>query len=78
MGYEIKEFPRVLARPPAEPGDFTYGEIRNRIITQGDDDNGTVRYALRRKFVAGLTFEQKSDHIDIDNLINQKFAEISN
>ena len=37
-----------------------------------------VRYASRRKFVAGLTFELKSSHIDIDDLINQKFVEISN
>lgn len=78
MGYEVKEFPRVLARPPVDPSDFTYGEIRNRIIAQGDDDNGTVRYAIRRKFVASLTFELKSNHIDIDNMINQKFIEISN
>lgn len=28
MGYVIKEFPRVLARPPVDPSDFTYGEIR--------------------------------------------------
>lgn len=78
MGFEIKEFPRVLARPPADPSDFTYGDIRNRIIAQGDDDNGTVRYAARRIFVANLTFKRKSNHIDIDNLINQKFIEISN
>ncbi|WP_303871403.1 hypothetical protein [Acetobacterium wieringae] len=78
MGYEIKEFPRLLARPPIDPSNFTYGEIRNRIITQGEDDNGTVRYAVRRKLVAGLTFEQNSSHIDIDHLINQKFVEISN
>ena len=68
----------MLARPPVDPGDFTYGEIRSRIIAQGDDDNGIVRYASRRKFVAGLTFELKSSHIDIDDLINQKFVEISN
>ena len=68
----------MLARPPVDPSDFTYGEIRNKIIAQGDDDNGTVRYAIRRKFVADLTFELKSNHIDIDNLINQKFIEISN
>ena len=43
MGYEIKEFPRVLARPPKDPSEFTYGEIRNRIISQGGSDNGTVR-----------------------------------
>jgi hypothetical protein len=78
IGYEIKEFPRLLARPPIDPIDFTYGEIRNRIIAQGDDDNGTVRYAVRRNFVASLTFEQRSCHIGIDDSINRKFIEISN
>lgn len=78
IGYEIKEFPRVLARPPVNPSDFTYEEIRNRLIAQGDDDNGTVRFAVRRKFIASFTFKRKSDYIDIDNLINQKFIEISN
>ena len=57
MGYEIKEFPRILARPPVDPNDFTYGDIRNKIIAEGGDYNGTVRYATRRTFVAGLTFE---------------------
>ena len=60
------------------PSDFTYGEIRNRIIAEGDDDNGTVRYAVRRTFVARLTFELKSTYVDIDDSINQKFIEISN
>lgn len=78
MGYEIKEFPRVLARPPVDPSDFTYGEIRNRIIAQGDHDNGTVRYATRRVFVANLTFELKSNYIEVDDIIDQKFIEISN
>lgn len=78
MGYEIKEFPRILARPPVAPSDFTYGDIRNRIISQGGDCNGTVRYATRRAFVADLTFELKSNHIEITDSINQKFVEISN
>ena len=78
MGYEIKEFPRVLACPPVDPSDFTYGEIRNRIIAQGDHDNGTVRYATRRVFVANLTFELKSNYIEVDDVIDQKFIEISN
>ena len=78
MGYEIKEFPRVLARPPVDPSDFTYGEIRNRIIVQGDHDNGTVRYATRRVFVANLTFELKFNYIEVDDVIDQKFIEISN
>ena len=34
MGYEIKEFPRILARPPIEPSDFAYGDIRNKIIAR--------------------------------------------
>lgn len=79
MGYEIKEFPRLLARPPINPIDFTYGDIRNKIIAQGGDDNGTVRYATRRTFVAGLSFEIHSSHIQIDNdAIEQQFIEISN
>lgn len=79
LGYEIKEFPRLLARPPINPEDFTYGEIRNRIIAQGGDDNGTVRYAARRTFVAGISFKIHSNHIQIDNdVIEQKFIEISN
>ncbi len=56
-GYEIKEFPSIIARPPVDPTDFTYGDIRNRISAQSDDDNGTVMYAIRRAFVASLTFE---------------------
>lgn len=78
MGYEIKEFPRVLARSPVDPSDFTYGDIRNRIISKSEDVNGTVRYAIRRAFVSGLTFGLKSNHIGIDNSIDQKFIEISN
>ena len=78
MGFEIKEFPRVLARPPVEPTDFTYVEIRNRIIAQGNDDKGTVRYSTRRNFVANFTFELKSNHIEVETMINQKFMEISN
>lgn len=77
-GYEIQEFPRVLERPPREPEDFTYSDIRNKLIAQGDDDNGTVRYATRRVFVANLTFEQKTSHVQVDDVIDQKFIEISN
>lgn len=39
LGYEIKEFPRILARSPVNPTDFTYGDIWNRIIALGRDDN---------------------------------------
>lgn len=78
MGYEIKEFPRLLARPPVEPSDFTYRQIRDRIIAEGNDDNGTVRYSSRRVFIARFTFEQKSTHIELADAIEQKFIDISN
>lgn len=78
MGYEIKEFPRILARPPVEPYDFAYTDIRNKLISQGEDDRGTVRYATRRALIANLTFGPKVNHIQIDDSIDQKFIEISN
>lgn len=78
MGYEIKEFPRILERPPVEPNDFTYVEIRKRLIAQGKHENGTVRYASRRKFIEELTFELRAKHIEIDDMIDRKFVEISN
>lgn len=77
LGYEIKEFPRILARPPVDPYDFAYKEIRNHLIALGKDNNGTVRYAVRRTFVAELTFELKVCNIDVNDSINQKFIEIS-
>ncbi len=73
-----KKFYTLVLQKCLTRSDFTYGEIRNRIIAEGDDDNGTVRYAVRRTFVARLTFEQKSTYVDIDDSINQKFIEISN
>lgn len=76
-GYVIKEFPKLLARPPVDPYDFSCKEIRDRIKEQGDDDNGTVRYEARRKYVADLTFERQLSYIGIDDSINQKFIEIS-
>lgn len=78
IGYEIKEFPRLLARPPKDPLKFTYNDIRDKIIAMGEDDNGTVKFAIRRKLVAGLTFELKKTHINISDSVEQKFIEISN
>lgn len=65
----------MLKRPPVVPRDFTYGEIRNRIILHSNDDNGTVRYAVRRKYIANFVFEIKSNHIEIDGMISKKFME---
>ena len=77
LGYEIKEFPRILVRPPVDPTDFTYKDIRKRIIALGKDDNGVVRYASRRALVAELTFEKKTCNIEVNDSINQIFIEIS-
>lgn len=77
IGYEIKEFPRILARPPIELTDFIYSDIRNQIIKLGRDDNGIVRYATRRTFIDVLTFVQKTCNIEVSDSINQKFIEIS-
>lgn len=77
-GYYIKEFPTLLARPPVDPTRFTYNDIRNAIIAKGEDDNGIVRFATRRQWVANFTFKRKSNHIELNDSIEQKFVEISN
>ena len=76
MGYEIKEFPHLLSKPPKNPRDFTYGQIRRKIISQHDDNDGKVGYSIMRKYVEGLTFEQTSKQID--ESIGKRFMEISN
>ncbi len=78
LGYEIREFPRLLARPPMDPTEFTYNDIRNKIIANGDDDNGTVRYATRRRFVASLTFVIKNSHVEVSGSKEQKYIDTTN
>ena len=78
LGYKIKEFPRVLARPPIDPFDFVYKEVVNFIIGQGDDEDGVVRYVTRRKYIDKIHFVQNHNYIGVDEAINQKFREISN
>lgn len=77
-GYILNMFPRILARPPIDPLEFTYKEIRNRIISIGEDDNGTVRYASRRKLIEGFEFEKGDNYISLDDSIDKKFQDISN
>ena len=78
MGFEIEEFPRILARPPVDPSTFSYGDIRNRIIARGEDNNGIVRYVTMRTFVANMKFIQKTNYINVGGSLNRKFMEISN
>lgn len=75
-GYQIKEFPRLFERPPLEPTEFTTNDIRNMAFSLNLDDNGTVKYQIRRKIVANLQFE-KINQVKIDENINTKFQEIS-
>lgn len=76
-GYFIEEFPHLLERPPLEPTKFTIEFIRNRAFELHLDDNGTVRYQIRRKIVADLHFKKKNSIIEIDDDINELFEKIS-
>lgn len=77
-GYEIKEFPRILARPYSDPSKFTYNEIRSKILSNGGGNNRTVPYRERRNLIDKLTFEKKNSSIKIDESIDKLFGEISN
>jgi len=59
-GYKIKEFPRIIDRPPEDPYKFTCNDIRNLAIERGLDHNNTVQYITRRKIVENLTFEKEA------------------
>lgn len=77
-GYIIEEFPRIIEHPPIDSFDFVNKEIRNKLIAEGKDDNGTVRYKERRKLIANLIFTQMDNHIELVDAIERKFKEISN
>lgn len=77
-GYIIEEFPRVIERPPVDSYDFINRDIRNKVIAEGKDEGGTVRYKERRVLVANLTFKQTDKYIELADAIESKFKEISN
>lgn len=76
-GYYIEQFPKLIERPPMETYDFVNTEIRNRLITDGKDRNGTVPYVERRKLVGGFVFKKKDRYIELNEDIEAKFEEIS-
>ena len=76
-GYYIEEFPHVLSRPPNEPTEFTYTEIRNKAFALGLNVNGTIPYRVRRQIVAQLTFKTNGTTLDIGESIEEKFKKIS-
>lgn len=75
-GYQIEEFPRILARPPEDPTAFTIKEIRNRAFSLKLDNDGTVKYKIRRKIVEDLNFKKSFENKVYEEL-NLKFQEIS-
>lgn len=77
QGYMLEEFPRVIARPPMDTYQFVNRDIRNKLIIDGRDCNGTVRWEERRKFVSGFNFKQEESYVEINYDIDNKFREIS-
>lgn len=77
QGYYIEQFPNVLRRPPDEPSDFVYNEIRNWAFNRGLNSGGTIQYSTRRLLVAELSFKRKSDYIDPGESIEDQFRKIS-
>lgn len=76
-GYTIKEFPKILSRPPSDPSEFTYKEIRRKLVSMGKQEaNGIVPYAARRNLIEKLTFEISST-IEIEDDINTLFIKVS-
>jgi len=76
-GYTIKEFPKILSRPPSEPSEFTYKEMRRKLVSMGkQESNGIVPYAARRSLIEKLTFEISST-IEIKEDIDMLFIKVS-
>ena len=76
-GYVIEQFPDVLSRPPKEPSSFTYNRIRDKALSLGLDDNGTVRWAVRRQLVSEMDFVRKSSSIAVGETLDQMIRRIS-
>ena len=75
--YTIKEFPKILSRPPSEPSEFTYKEMRRKLVSMGkQESNGIVPYAVRRSLIEKLTFEISST-IEIKEDIDMLFIKVS-
>ena len=77
LGYMIEEFPRVLERPPADPVDFVYGEIRQKAFADGLNDGNTITYAVRRQIVHDMKFAKKASAIGVGDDLDRRIQMIS-
>lgn len=76
-GYYIVQFPNLLSYP-TNLYDFAYKEIRNYLITKDRNENGTVRWAERRKFIEELEFKRKEKiNSNFHQSIEERFKNIS-
>ena len=76
-GYTIKQFPQLLSRPPVNPFDFTYRQIRSKLVSMDKQrPNGEVPYKERRIFIEQLIFESKST-IKLEEDLDTLFIKIS-
>lgn len=76
-GYYIEQFPNVLARPPIEPSNFVYDEIRNRAFELKLNEGNTIPFAVRRQIVANFTFKKKANSIAAGEGLEERFRKIS-
>lgn len=76
-GYYIEQFPTVLKRPPKEPKNFCYGEIKNWAFNHELNDGDTIRYFTRRQIVSDLNFKSKGTSIEINEDLDEQFRRIS-
>ncbi len=73
--YYLEEFPNLL-KNPTSLYDFSYNKVRNYLIANSQDDNGTVQWSTRRKFIHGLEFKT-TDAYYINNTMNETFKKVS-
>lgn len=78
-GYRIKQFPDIVSRPPESLSEFSYDDIRNRLISMGiKTANGSVPYAKRRAFASEFVLEETPGRTFKDLTLDEKFIETSN
>lgn len=76
-GYYIEQFPNVLKRPPKEPHEFCYDQIRNWAFSHNMNNGNTISYATRRQIVNDMVFKTTGPSIEITESLDEQFRRIS-